>query len=99
MNEDRLHSQLTAGMAADQALATVGDAFAEVKQQLTEAWLGTKAMDQAGREKLFLATTLLSRVETVLRNRVSNGKIAEAELEALRKTNEPKKLFGFPVPI
>lgn len=93
-NENKLIADQNAGAAARSDLLAVGDAFDEVKGNLFAAWMRTAPRDDTGREKLWVATTLLTQVEKVLRNRVSNGQVAEVELEAIRKAGDPKKIFG-----
>lgn len=97
IDENKLIADQNAGAAAHATLETMGEAFAEVKKQFTDAWLSTAALDDKGREKLWLATTIVSRVEKILRTRVANGRIAEKEIEAIRKAGEPKRVFGIPV--
>lgn len=88
VDEAKLIAAQNSGGAADQALKTVGEAFADVKRELTEAWLATPARDAEGREKLWLSAALLNRVEKILRTRVVNGRVAEKEIEALRRKAE-----------
>lgn len=98
VDEGKLIEQQNEGAAADAALRTLSGAFDDVKRQLFEAWMASGARDETGREKLWISTTLISRVEDVLRRRVVNGQIAAKELEALRNAGEPKKLLGIPLP-
>ena|ERR1700761_5547887 len=86
------------GADAERALKVVAEAFEDVKKQLFEAWMASGARDEAGREKLWLSTTLLSRVQTVLENRVFNGQIAQRELSALQQAGEAKKFLGVTLP-
>jgi hypothetical protein len=51
----------------------------------TAAWKATNARDTDGRERLFLAQTVLTRVREDLRRAVTDGKIALHELAALEK--------------
>lgn len=95
IDEGKLIVEQVSGVAADQALRTVHEAFEDVRKQMFDAWMASPMRDTAGREKLWLSTTLLTRVEDVLRKRVMNGKIAERELEAIRNAAERKKLFPF----
>lgn len=97
-NEDKLIAQVNTGVAAEKALDVVAEAFAELKGKMFEAWVASDTRDEAGREKLWISTTLLSKVEEILRKRVVNGRFADKELEAIRKAAEQKKLFGIPLP-
>lgn len=97
--EDKLIADADAGAAAARALEITGEAFAELKQQMFDAWLASDRRDEAGREKLWIATTTLSKVEGLLRKRVMNGRVAEREIDAIRQAAERKKLFGVPLPL
>jgi hypothetical protein len=98
-NEDKLVADLDKGALAQKALEVVGEAFAELKQQMFAAWMASDARDEMGREKLWISTTVLSKTEDLLRKRVMNGRVAERELDAIRKAAEQKKIFGVPLPI
>jgi hypothetical protein len=88
--EDKLILQRNKGVDADRELREVGSAFEEVKKRLVSAWMETNPRDEAGREKLWVATTILAQVETVLRTHVANGTVADKELERLKRAGEPK---------
>lgn len=87
-NEDKLQLQLQRGSAAKQELSVTKDAFEAVKKQYVDAWMGSDVRDTAGREKLWVATTILSLVEKQLRQYVADGRLAEAELKKIRKAGE-----------
>jgi len=93
-NENKLHAQRSLGAAADFELKVVAESFKALRDEYVKAWAGSDPRDTAGREKMWLATTILTRVEAMLRTHVSNGKVAERELDALRAAGEPKKRFG-----
>jgi hypothetical protein len=98
IDEGKLRTQLNAGIAADRELKQTAEAFGKLREEYTKAWMVSDARDTAGREKIWLATTILTRVEEMLRTTVTNGRVAEKELEALRKAGEPKKtILGIPV--
>lgn len=97
LNENKLIAQQVAGVAADQDLRAVGSAFDDVKAELFAAWMATAPRDDTGREKLWIATTILTNVEKVLRRRVDNGRVAEKDLDLIRKAGEPKTILGIPV--
>lgn len=90
--EFKMAEQVSSGAAAEQELRLTGKAFAELQVALHAKWLATSATDTPGREKLWVATTILSQVEHALRMHVANGKVAEKNLEAIRKAGEPKSL-------
>jgi hypothetical protein len=89
-NENKLVMQQNRGAAADVELRVVGGSFKELREQYVKAWEGSDARDTAGREKLWVAMTIISQVEAMLRTHVVNGKVAERELDAIRKAGEPK---------
>jgi len=94
-NEDKLALAQAKGIAAQQELKLVGEAFEDLKKGYIEAWSNSDPRDTAGREKIWAATTILTQVEKRLRSHVSNGKVAEQQLEAIRnKAPAPKKFFG-----
>lgn len=91
--------QQARGVAAEQAWRVVGEAFEKVKKQYVDAWQGTNPRDNAGREKLWVATTVVSAVERHIRQCVEDGKVAEKQLVLLRKAGEPKRsVFGVSLP-
>lgn len=92
--EGKLIEQQNRGAAAENALNLVHEAFEDVKKQMFDAWMASPLRDEKGREKLWISTTLLSRVENVIRKRVMDGQLARAELEALRKAGERR--FALP---
>jgi hypothetical protein len=98
IDEGKLIADQVKGADAERALQIVGEAFSELKKQMFDAWVASSTRDEAGREKLWIATTQLSKVEDLLRKRVMNGRIAERELDAIRKAAEAKKFLGVPLP-
>jgi hypothetical protein len=62
-----------------------------------DAWMASPLRDSEGREKLWLSTTLLTRVEDVLRKRVMNGKVAEKNSRrfATRPSARSSSFFNF----
>ncbi|MGJ4888090.1 hypothetical protein [Bradyrhizobium sp. HKCCYLR20261] len=69
-------------------------AFATLEASYSAAWRQTLIDDVAGREKLFLAINIVSKVRDHLGAIVANGKLAEAELKELAQTAERRKRFG-----
>jgi hypothetical protein len=56
-------------------------AFADIKQEITEQWTKSPARDQEGREKLWLMLSLLNKLETTLQGTLDSGKLAKMDLE------------------
>jgi len=69
-------------------------AFKSLEESYTSAWRATTIDDVSGREKLFLAISVIGKVRDHLSSAVSNGSVAEAEIKSLRETAERKKRFG-----
>lgn len=93
--------QRARGIQAEQELKVVGEAFAALKDGYTEAWMKSDPRDTSGREKIWVATTIISKVEDQLRKAVSNGVVASKELERkkradeIRKAGQERKFFDF----
>jgi hypothetical protein len=56
-------------------------AFNEIEQELTQAWKTSPQRDSEGRERLFLALTMLAKVKASLTTTMETGKLALMELE------------------
>lgn len=89
-HENKLHAQRTKGAAADAELRTTAEAFVSLRTQYSDAWVNSDPRDTAGREKMWLAMTILAQVEKNLRTCVSNGVLAAKEIDKLRQAGEPK---------
>lgn len=70
------------------------EAFKSLEDNYTAAWRATLIDDVSAREKLFLAINVVGKVRDHLQSIVSNGKLAEKELQQLADTAERKKRFG-----
>ena len=89
--EDKLHSDLNKGARSEAELQMVAGSFNELRESYFKAWLESAPRDAAGREKLWVAATILAQVEKSLRVHVQNGKIAADEIKKIREAGEPKK--------
>jgi hypothetical protein len=69
-------------------------AFDALEASYSSAWRQTLIDDVAGREKLFLAINIVSKVRDHLGAMVANGKLAQVELKELAQTAERRKRFG-----
>lgn len=66
-------------------------AFATLEQELVEAWKKTNVSGkegQADREKLFLMSRLLSKVQINLESLMQNGQMARQNLSLLQKAQQ-----------
>lgn len=88
--ESKLIAQRARGVGADAELKVLAESFVALRHSYVQAWEGSDPRDSVGREKIWIAMTVLTKVETMLRSHVSNGKIAERDLDAIRKAGEPK---------
>lgn len=92
--EGKLLADVQRGAQADAELRLTRDAFKGLRSALITAWEKTDPRDTAGREKLWIATTQLTQVEQALIAHVTNGRVAQKEIDAIRRAGEPKKRFG-----
>lgn len=98
-DEGKLHEQIKDGNAAQHELRLTDEAFRTLNAEYIDAWRNSDARDTAGREKLWLASTILSRVEARLKRIVQDGVVAAKEIERnqhlreLREAGEPKRQF------
>lgn len=72
----------------------LGEAFKTLEDSYASAWRSTTIDDARGREKLFLAINIVSKVRDHLNAAVANGRLAQAELAELARTAERRKRFG-----
>lgn len=95
-NDDRL-GKLADAVAkaanAENELRLLGEAFEKLRTALVQAWQNSDPRDEKGREKLWVATTQLTQVERSLRTVVRDGKVAQKEIDAIKKAGEPKSLL------
>ncbi len=69
----------------------LAEAFKGLEESYYTAWRSTMIDDAAGREKLFLAINIVSKVRDHLTAVVNNGKLAAAELRQIAETAERAK--------
>lgn len=72
----------------------LSEAFDALVADYGAAWRGSAIDDVSGREKLFLAINIVSKVRDHLGAVIAHGKLAQAELKELMQTAERKKRFG-----
>jgi len=68
-------------------------AFKGLEDNYTAAWRATGIADVGAREKLFLAINIVGKVRDHLTAIVTNGKLAQAELEELAQIAERRRRF------
>lgn len=73
-------------------------AFATIEEELTEAWKLSPQRDEAGREKLFQALTMLRRIKAAMEQTVDSGKLALLNLRHQNPTmqQQARDYLGMP---
>lgn len=93
-DEERLHR----GNRAKEVLGNeeFQRAFATIEEELTQAWKTSPQRDAEGREKLFLALTMLSKIKAALEQTVDSGKLALLNLQHENPTmqQEARRFLG-----
>lgn len=71
-------------------------AFDAIEEELTQAWKTSPQRDAEGREKLFLALTMLGKIKAALVTSVETGKLALLELQHKNPTmqQEARRFLG-----
>jgi hypothetical protein len=72
----------------------LSEAFKGLEDSYSTAWRATGIEDVATRENLFLAINIVGKVRDHLMSVLTNGKLAQAELNELARTAERRKRFG-----
>lgn len=63
-------------------------AFADIEQELTEAWKTSPQRDVEGRERIHLSLTLLGKLKACLTTTMETGKLAKLEIQHKRSITE-----------
>lgn len=69
-------------------------AFATIQTEITEQWKKSPARDQEGREKLWLMLSLLNKVEAVLQETLTDGKLAKADLQHYQSKEQKERQWA-----
>jgi|SRR3954464_1449496 hypothetical protein len=72
----------------------LNEAFQTLEKSYMDAWRLTKAEDTNAREALFKAVHQIAKVKDHLHGVLSNGSIAQKEIDRLYADLERKKRFG-----
>lgn len=56
-------------------------AFDEIEKDLTESWKSSPARDAEGREKIFLAIQMLTKLKATIQGALETGNLARMELD------------------
>ncbi|MES2637564.1 MAG: hypothetical protein V4605_09580 [Pseudomonadota bacterium] len=78
-----LQERITKGIKAKEVLENdvYIEAYALVKQEITDQWQNSPARDAQARETLYLMTKLVDKLKTVMQTTMETGKLAELELQ------------------
>lgn len=94
VDEAKLLEEARRGARAFEELTEVRGALAALEAEYVEAWKNTGARDTDGRDRLWQAVQIVGKVETHLRHLIDNGKIANKQVQEIRKVGEKPKIFG-----
>lgn len=90
-DEERLHRGARAKEVLDNE--EFQRAFDAIEEELTQAWKTSPQRDSTGREHLFLALTMLSKVKASLTTTMETGKLAAEELKFHKSMAEKAKAY------
>lgn len=95
-DEARLDQAVAKALRAQELLDNelLTETFKTLEENYASAWRATVIDDVAGREKLFLAISIVGKVRDHLNAVVANGKLAQVELKELAQIAERRRRFG-----
>lgn len=95
MTDDKLNEAISRGARAERLLSDdlLQEAFDILERDYIRGWRDTGARDTDARERLWQALHVLAKVRAHLATVVSNGKLAQRELDDLVQDGR-KRFFG-----
>jgi len=66
-------------------------AFETIQAEITEQWKKSPARDVEGREKLWLMLSLLNKVEAVMQEALTDGKLAKQDLQYYQSKEQKER--------
>lgn len=69
------------------------EAFAKLENEFIVAWKASHLRDDQGRERLWQAVQIVGKVPTMLQAVVSNGKLAQKQLDDITTLGERKSML------
>jgi hypothetical protein len=92
MSEDKLHRDIVRGARAKALIDNelLAEAFARLDADYIAAWRTTPARDTDARERLWQATQIVGKVRDHLTAVLSNGKLAQRQLDDLAERQARK---------
>ena len=94
MDELRLHREIAADARTQAELETLDEAFAALKDQYIAAWQKSGLSEREARERLWQAVQIVDRVQQHLRQVAGGGRLAERQLDEIRRLGERARRFG-----
>jgi hypothetical protein len=96
MSDHNPHKDMARGAQAEALLANelLVEAFNTLDAEYNAAWRNSGARDTEGRERLWQAIQILSKVQLHLKFVIEDGKIAKRQLEEIEKLGSRAKIFG-----
>lgn len=87
---DELEQRISGGYEAQEILSSPAyvEAFEQIEQEYTQAWMNSPARDEAAREKLYLMLKLLHKVKGHLALKITDGKMAQVTLDDRNKAQK-----------
>lgn len=97
MNEIKAQQDVARGARAKALLENehLTEAFSGLEAAYIKAWRETNALDQPGREKLFIAVNVVGKVKQHLEQIVANGNLAAKDLEVFAAQAERENRSAF----
>ena len=91
-DEIRLNADVTRAAQAEALLRNelLQEAFIGLEKQFVDAWRMTQVRDTDARERLWQAVNVVGKVQDALRGHVTNGKLAQMQLEAIANNIPPR---------
>ena len=96
MDETKLHTDAARGVRAKSLIENelLHEAFEVLERDYSAALFGTKPQDQIAREKLYLAVNVVRKVRDHIARVISDGELAEKQLQEIATEAERKRRLG-----
>lgn len=66
--------------------------WTDIEEELTQAWKTSPQRDEEGRQRLFVAITMLAKVKSAIEATMESGKLALADLDYQQKKSLAQRL-------
>lgn len=67
------------------------EAFKVIDAEITEQWKKSPARDEAGRHELWLMQSLLNKLQSILQETLTDGKLAKADLQHFQSKEQRER--------